>query len=225
MSTLRARLQQRRRRRDSSNYDEVLQLAMHGLVMSYNGRKEKGFLMAEVAERLKMKKRDILVSTTTLCPGQEVLFDLVSRAGVLFAINVRLDEEEEKEEERSSSKAVWSAANSGYDIELFVCDVPEEFICSVCHGVMYQPLQTPCEHIFCGACAHEAISRRRLCPVDRRPVTEAELRPMHRVLQSLHEGLHMRCRYAGAGCAKVMRLGEEFTHAADCPFKTSETNA
>jgi hypothetical protein len=42
----------------------------------------------------------------------------------------------------------------GYDITRFKnSDINEEFICSICHDVLKDPLVIdPCDHIFCSEC-------------------------------------------------------------------------
>ena len=52
-----------------------------------------------------------------------------------------------------------TAMPCGYDYE-FVQEVPDDYICIICHLVMRKPVQTAkCGHQFCKECLQEAMRR------------------------------------------------------------------
>ena len=49
-----------------------------------------------------------------------------------------------------------------------------------------------CEHAFCADCIVEWLNRQQTCPVDRRTITIAELKPVPRILKNLLNRLEIR---------------------------------
>lgn len=70
----------------------------------------------------------------------------------------------------------------GYDVERFVGYVNEGLLCCVCRDVLEDPLQSPCEHVFCSTCIHAWLVNHHNCPEDRLPLSIAALRPLYRYL-------------------------------------------
>ena len=63
----------------------------------------------------------------------------------------------------------------GYDIELFLkSDVKDEFICSICQGILEDPVKLSCKHHFCRFCITEWLKKTPSCPVDRRPANQSD---------------------------------------------------
>uniref|UniRef100_A0A8D9EG61 E3 ubiquitin-protein ligase NRDP1 n=1 Tax=Cacopsylla melanoneura TaxID=428564 RepID=A0A8D9EG61_9HEMI len=105
----------------------------------------------------------------------------------------------------------------GYELVRFIGEVDEELICSICSGVFEEPLQAPtCEHAFCKACINEWISRQPTCPVDRLPITAAQLRPAPRLLRKLLSRLVISCDNASYGCTTAVKLDSYATHLTEC---------
>ncbi|XP_063240199.1 E3 ubiquitin-protein ligase NRDP1 isoform X2 [Bacillus rossius redtenbacheri] len=105
----------------------------------------------------------------------------------------------------------------GFELNRFQGEVDEELVCSICSGVLEDPLQAPvCEHAFCRGCIQEWISRQPTCPVDRQPITSAQLRPVPRILRNLLSRLCITCDNAGHGCGCVVKLDSLASHLVEC---------
>ncbi|XP_076350727.1 E3 ubiquitin-protein ligase NRDP1-like isoform X2 [Tachypleus tridentatus] len=107
----------------------------------------------------------------------------------------------------------------GFDLGRFHGEVDEELICSICSGVLEDPLQAPqCEHAFCRSCIHEWFLRQQTCPVDRTPVTTAQLKPVPRILRNLLSRLLITCDNSSFGCGAVVKLDRLTAHEAECEY-------
>ena len=49
-----------------------------------------------------------------------------------------------------------------------------------------------CEHAFCADCIVQWLNRQQTCPVDRRSISIAELKPVPRILKNLLSRLEIR---------------------------------
>ncbi|RWS11613.1 E3 ubiquitin protein ligase NRDP1-like protein [Dinothrombium tinctorium] len=107
----------------------------------------------------------------------------------------------------------------GYDLMRFRGEVDEELICAICSGVLQEPLQAPgCEHSFCGFCIKQWLLRQLNCPVDRQPLTSAQLKAVPRILRNLLSRLNIECDNAVFGCTAVVKLDCLANHCMECAF-------
>jgi len=105
----------------------------------------------------------------------------------------------------------------GYDACRFQGEVDEELICPICSAVLEDPRLAPeCEHAFCADCIHEWLNRQQTCPVDRRSITIAELKPVPRILKNLLSRLEIRCDNEEYGCTVVVKLDILTMHLKEC---------
>jgi len=105
----------------------------------------------------------------------------------------------------------------GYDAVRFQGEVDEELICPICSSVLEDPRLAPeCEHAFCADCIHEWLSRQQTCPVDRRSISIAELKPVPRILKNLLSRLEIRCDNESYGCTTVVKLDILHMHLKEC---------
>lgn len=109
-------------------------------------------------------------------------------------------------------------AAMGYELTRFQGDVDEELICTICAGVLEEPLQAAgCEHAFCRACITEWLSRQPTCPVDRSAITSPNnLRPVPRILKNLLSRLSISCDNAIYGCTHILKLDTLTNHLEEC---------
>ena len=80
-------------------------------------------------------------------------------------------------------------------------NIPEDLICSICFTLPAEPVITPCDHIFCQSCIHEALSRQSVCPIDRRPCRVDQLKPLEGVAERIWGGIQVKCGSWERGCA------------------------
>ena len=91
----------------------------------------------------------------------------------------------------------------GWDIRRFEerQSIVEALVCSICNDVLQDPVQTPCEHIFCTNCIKEWLEGgQKICPVDRQILTSAALKQPNRITKQLLGNLTVRCKHYGDGC-------------------------
>lgn len=93
--------------------------------------------------------------------------------------------------------------------------------CPVCMEVFEDPVfcgGEPCQHVFCNACAKQALELKEECPTCRAEMRVENLMP-HQVIRSLLDELPARC---GRGCGWVGRRELLPGHAAVCPLALLE---
>lgn len=79
----------------------------------------------------------------------------------------------------------------GYDSTRFIGEIEDEFYSLICTMVMEDPLQTPCDHLFCNECIKGWLSINSMCPVDRTKVTIACLK----TASDLMNKLDVKCEF------------------------------
>ncbi|CAF1243620.1 unnamed protein product [Adineta steineri] len=112
----------------------------------------------------------------------------------------------------------------GFDIQRFPNSIDEELICSICGGVLQDPLQAPsCEHTFCQICIQEWLSRAQTCPIDRTPLEIDQMKPVPRILKNLLSrsydniySLDISCE--NEGCTAIVKLDLLVNHLIDCEY-------
>jgi len=101
----------------------------------------------------------------------------------------------------------------GYDLELIEEQVLKELICSICAGVLQDPLQIQaCEHAFCKVCISTWFAQNPTCPIDRRPA--GKLTPVPRITRSLLSSLSIKCDFPN--CDAVVKLEYIESHKSSC---------
>lgn len=108
----------------------------------------------------------------------------------------------------------------GYDVNRFESKVSDEFICTICHDVLENPLVTPsCEHIFCEECIKDWLTKgptkaEPSCPNDRTPASVDSLKPPLRSFRNLLFGLNIKCEFKG--CGLYVKLQNLYDHEDAC---------
>ena len=95
-------------------------------------------------------------------------------------------------------------------------DITEEITCSICNDIVKSPLQTPCQHVFCGECITGRLEMGKSnCPIDQEILDVTELKPLPRILEKFLSNLTIRCENYENGCSfntKLENLSLLFAH-------------
>lgn len=105
----------------------------------------------------------------------------------------------------------------GIDLERFL-DVNPELICSICAGVLEDPVESPCRHVFCSACISRWLDTKKSCPNCRKKVRANELRPALPMIKNIINKLKIRCDFAPNGCTETVELEQLGSHNSSCLF-------
>lgn len=91
----------------------------------------------------------------------------------------------------------------GYDFARFVREIDDGFSCSICSMVMENPVQSPCEHPFCGECITEWIKVNGSCPVDGIALNFDDLKPTPKYFRTMVEVKEIRCNFGKMNRVRV----------------------
>ncbi|CAF0936394.1 unnamed protein product [Rotaria sordida] len=110
----------------------------------------------------------------------------------------------------------------GFDTQRFLNAIDEELICSICGGVLQDPLQIPsCEHVFCRTCIEEWLSQTQTCPIDRTPIEINQLKLVPRIIKNLLNHLEIKCE--NEGCTTTVKLDVLANHLVDCEYNKEQS--
>eukprot|EP00301_Raphidiophrys_heterophryoidea_P022439 c6596_g1_i1.p1 GENE.c6596_g1_i1~~c6596_g1_i1.p1 ORF type:complete len:550 (+),score=91.68 c6596_g1_i1:295-1944(+) len=110
----------------------------------------------------------------------------------------------------------------GFDLERFFQPPPEDFICSICNGVLNSPKQTFCGHVFCTQCITTWLSppnSHTTCPVCSDELNSQQLiNPAFMVINML-KSLKLRCVYGPKGCTdQTITMDSLKRHEDECDY-------
>ncbi|KAF8973084.1 hypothetical protein BDZ97DRAFT_1691796 [Flammula alnicola] len=82
-------------------------------------------------------------------------------------------------------------------------DTPNaNLVCCICRAPFVEPTTTlTCAHTFCADCILRALTHSRTCPIDRTPLSPADLVPANPIVGSLVDELRVECVHRAEGCA------------------------
>lgn len=114
----------------------------------------------------------------------------------------------------------------GYETSRFGNGVSNEFLCSICHEVLHDPVKLAgCDHIFCRTCilpvAQSLDKSRRICPLDRNKIKRGAIEDPPRVFVNLWKELKIKCRYFDQGCQEDVSIEHLDGHIKKCQFNVS----
>ena len=107
----------------------------------------------------------------------------------------------------------------GYEVDRFVNQVDDEFLCSICLGVFESPVHGPCGHTFCVKCIENWIPVNvNACPLDKKPLFKKDLVAVSIPFRNLLNRLDIKCDFEPSGCANVCQMHHLPSHVKVCPF-------
>lgn len=113
----------------------------------------------------------------------------------------------------------------GFDLSRFDQTIEQDFVCSICFGVFFDPVQDKCEHLFCRDCIfgwlekNDATHLTGRCPLCLDQIAWADMRPASRIVKSLLSNLEIRCKFKEHGCARLVKYDLINDHERDCKFR------
>ncbi|XP_074661832.1 TNF receptor-associated factor 5-like [Tubulanus polymorphus] len=104
----------------------------------------------------------------------------------------------------------------GLDKDLFLGEIPDDLICSICDKVFAEPVANCCPHVFCSSCIRRRLKLKtsRFCPICETPLNAKPSQPPEEFKSKLLS-LKLRCVNR---CGSVHPLSALADHlATDCP--------
>lgn len=99
--------------------------------------------------------------------------------------------------------------------------LPHDCSCQLCDNVFNEPVQTPCQHVFCRAgITEKLLAGAWSCPTCSRDVTTAQLKPPSKAIVDYHDALRLRCSNWSSGCRVTTPIREMVEHEEDCAYGT-----
>lgn len=103
----------------------------------------------------------------------------------------------------------------GYDIDIFVRQVDDQFECPICSNICRQPKECrKCGALFCNSCITQWLKRRSDCPRGRCDIKGNQLRSIEGALLKMYNNLEVKCNLDN--CGKTMNLVDLDSHIAKC---------
>lgn len=86
--------------------------------------------------------------------------------------------------------------------------------CSLCCEIPLDPVETPCEHVFCRPCIFRALESRPECPNDRHFLQASDLQPIRGICRRIWEHVPVSC--PGKECDWTGTMGSYIAHTQRC---------
>ena len=109
----------------------------------------------------------------------------------------------------------------GIDQERF-SDVSQELVCCICTGVLEDPVEIPCRHVFCSECISKWLKNKKNCPKCRKSVRKSAIQPALPMIRNILGSLKMRCLFASQGCTQVVEREKLHIHEAICDYSLAK---
>jgi hypothetical protein len=98
--------------------------------------------------------------------------------------------------------------------DIFVDDLSEDFICTICHGVLTKASSCKNGHVYCEECIHQWLQTHKNCPSCRKSLSKTTL-CVNRVLDNLIGKLQVRCINGRDECTNPEKRARR-TGTTDC---------
>ena len=109
----------------------------------------------------------------------------------------------------------------GWDTDIFMesTETKDEYLCTICTGLLREPVITRCGHLFCATCFDKHRSRRGLttCPLDRKVIKSSDFFP-DRFVKKQVEKLRVHCPFDRENCLWSGPLVVVREHMKNCGY-------
>ncbi|XP_015924360.2 uncharacterized protein [Parasteatoda tepidariorum] len=106
-----------------------------------------------------------------------------------------------------------------YQVDNFIPPPDEELVCSICQAIFCDPVQSPCNHVFCRTCIAKWLETNRNCPICRKRTTRTTLQEVVPIVKNMIMKLILRCHNSERGCKAKFPLESCESHVKDCPYE------
>ena len=96
-------------------------------------------------------------------------------------------------------------------------NIESELLCSVCVQPLVDPVDTPCGHTFCYNCLKGQLKKKKFCPIDKKTVSEADVKPSSRLVRKILDKLIVVCPNNGYCDQTMLRCNLEVHLKYHCP--------
>ncbi|GFT31797.1 e3 ubiquitin-protein ligase PDZRN3-B [Trichonephila clavipes] len=107
-----------------------------------------------------------------------------------------------------------------YQVDYFDPPPDEELICSICRSVFCDPVQSPCNHVFCRSCINKWLENNRNCPICRKRTTRYTVQEVLPLIKNMIMKLNLRCHNMERGCEEKFPLEASEAHLKVCVYET-----
>ena len=107
----------------------------------------------------------------------------------------------------------------GWDVDRFPGEVDLELVCCICTGVLEDPVESPCRHVFCSRCVKPWVDKNSTCPQCRGTTYQKDLKPVLPILKNIINKQKICCEYKENGCGKVVTIDALQRHLEMCSFR------
>ena len=72
-------------------------------------------------------------------------------------------------------------------------NMDEDLLCRVCLQPLVDPVDTPCGHTFCYSCLKSHLRMQKMCPTDRQPIRDKDIKPSSLLVRKILDELTVVC--------------------------------
>lgn len=109
-----------------------------------------------------------------------------------------------------------------YRNETFLPPPCDQLECGICHCVFYNPMECPCQHMFCEDCITQWLRDHGTCPECRRVTLTSSLTRASRVIRNVILNLRVQCQNRCRGCQEVCSVEHYEVHRKNCPYQLTK---
>ncbi|GFQ94014.1 e3 ubiquitin-protein ligase PDZRN3-B [Trichonephila clavata] len=106
-----------------------------------------------------------------------------------------------------------------YQVDYFDPPPDEELICSICRSVFCDPVQSPCNHVFCRNCINKWLENNRNCPICRKRTTKYTVQEVVPLIKNMIMKLNLHCHNMEKGCEEKFPLEACEAHLKVCVYE------